>query len=1203
MTTFLSRSISRRVLPVSAVVWLAACDASFLHDVESRREATDRGCPAPNDGAHDVTSRLEADGSLTITWTSSATNADGWLVERQSSREPVWGEIGAVSALTFNDTRVVLDEEYNYRVSAVRGAGGSVCTTPASAPITARTVPKAAEGMLARATAVGQITVIWDDVNTFEDGYRVSRSVAGGPFAQLGIVARNGEQLVDTNVTPGVLYAYLLVAFNASGDSAPVQDDQLGVTPATLSWTDAPFIGPQCSLEVFGAATYDAGASFESSFGRIDGERTNAGTASGFSGSIDPSTAGAIVTDWVVDDTNGGRATLSRTLTVVQTATPRSRRHMPDYAAGEATGRGVQPVDPACGNCNAAPRASISAGVAHTCEVLQSGRVMCWGVNDSTQLGHGDVEQAYTAQRPCSDATATCVGGPVMLTAVSAGVDYGCGITNDQHALCWGDGGAFKLGRATEERSSVPVPVCAAGAALGCTTQLAGVTQISAGTYTACAIAAGGEVWCWGAPLDGTDDHPPRRVCADGAVPCTPFTADEVSVGNGNACARKGDEVWCWGSYYRNIFGTDDAGSSAVPIPVCTSGTGVSCVPLDGVTDVELGDYFACARKADATLVCWGLNNGGQLGTSSTNGDETVPSPVCVAGDSGVCTQALAGVTSFSAGHDHACAVVGGEVYCWGRNDYGQVGSIQTSVLRVATPVCQSGTMLGCPRLTGIAEVSAGQELTCARRADGTAVCWGYDSASGNAEVPAARGLPVPVCASGAGPSCDPLQGITAISTQHYLGLAVADGQLRSWGNNASGELALPLPPLSEGPAEVQMGAGADRAPLTDVRAVHAGVDSSCALRNDGTVWCWGWDRYGLFGVSPNGYYESRGYATPVCASGTGSSCEKLGGVVSLAVGAYHACAANAAGQMWCWGGDDCGETGRGIVMSCDGDVEPVPQPHSVSADASNGALTDVAEVAAGAGFTCVLKRSGQVLCFGDNRLGTVGAGLGAPNVRFPAAVCDATDGPGCVPWSDLVSVRAGYNHACAIRQNGTMICWGADDCGELGNPQTTICSGGSRSDARVACVTDEAPCVPIGNIVDVSAGISFTCVLREDGSVGCWGTNNLSELGQGYFSVAASLLAPTVDCGDGACGTTCTTPLQGVVAISSGGSHTCVIRESGETSCWGLSTAYRTGSDTNIGLQLCSAAPSCRTGDTPSCPLNDVGDVRTCNALSVVVP
>lgn len=1201
MTTSLSRSMLRRVLPATALL-LVACDASFLHDVETRREATDRGCPAPNDGAHDITTTLEADGSLTIAWTSNATNADGWLIERQSSREPVWGEIGAVAALTFNDDRVLLDEEYNYRVSAVRGAGGSVCTTPASAPVTARTVPKAAEGMLARATGVGQITVVWDDINTFETGYRVSRNVGGGPFSLLGTVPQNGEQLVDSNVTPGILYGYLLVAFNDSGDSASVQDDQLGVTPATLSWTDAPRIGPQCTLEVFGAATYDAGAAFDSSFGRIDGEQSNAATASGFSGPIDPSESGPIVTDWVVDDTRGGRATLSRTLEIVQTTTPRSRKHMPDYTSGEATGRGVQPVDPACGNCTDAPRASISAGASHTCEVLQNGHVMCWGVNISTQLGHGEVQHTYTATRPCSDATENCAGGAVMLAQVSAGTEFACGVTNDQRALCWGDGEEYKTGQATESRTSVPVVVCADGDELGCTTPLTGVTQISAGTYSACAIAAGGVVWCWGEALGGGADHPPERVCADTAEPCTPFVADKVSVGNGNACARKGDEVWCWGGRYQNIFGTDETISTAVPIPVCTSGTGAGCVALDGIDDIDVGEYFACARKTDATLVCWGRNNSGQLGTSSENSDEETPAPVCIVGNAGVCSTSLTGVTSFSAGADQACAVTGGVVYCWGNNDEGQVGSIAGST-RVARPVCQSGSEPGCPALTGVAEVTAGAQLTCARRTEGTAVCWGYENASGNAELPAITGLPMPVCASGAGASCDVLQGVTAISTHYYLGLAIADGQLRSWGRNGYGEMAVPVSTLSSPPHEVVIGTGADRAPLTDVRAVHAGVESSCALRNDGTVWCWGWDRYGIFGMSAQGWNESRGYATPVCASGTGTNCQKLAGIVSLSVGAWHACAANGEGQMWCWGGDDCGETGRGTPVTCDDDFDAVPRVHLVSADSSNNPISNVAEVAAGAQFTCALQRSGQVVCFGDNRLGKIGVGQGAAFVRFPTAVCDATSGLECVPWDDLVSIRAGYSHACAIRENGTMVCWGSDQCGELGNPQLTACSGSTRSDARVACASDEQPCVPIDGIVDVSPGTAFTCVLRENGTVGCWGANELSEVGQGDFSIAARLLAPTVDCGDGTCGMPCTTPLQGVVAISSGDSHTCFVRENGETGCWGQSTGFRTGSDSSGVTQLCSASPSCRTGDAPTCALNDVGDVRTCNALSVVVP
>ena len=290
---------------------------------------------------------------------------------------------------------------------------------------------------------------------------------------------------------------------------------------------------------------------------------------------------------------------------------------------------------------------AISAGSLHTCALLSSGAVTCWGTNDSGQLGDGSLVSS-------SVPVLVDLGDGATASAISAGSYHTCALLSSGAVTCWGYNGFGQLGNRTETDSNTPVQV------YGMTS---GVTSIAAGGNHSCAVLSTGMVKCWGLNYAGqlgnlTFVNSNKPVIVDYM-----WQAISISAGGAETCAvlSTGAEN-CWGDNYYGQLGDGTLTNRNTAKDSQVSGL------ISGVTSIAVGSFHSCAVQ-NSSVKCWGYNVNGELGVG-TNTDSSTPVQV-----SGL----ESGVTLISAGSNHTCALLStGVVKCWGANHEWQLGFVST---------------------------------------------------------------------------------------------------------------------------------------------------------------------------------------------------------------------------------------------------------------------------------------------------------------------------------------------------------------------------------------------------------------------------------------------------------------------------------------------------------------------------------------------
>ena len=845
----------------------------------------------------------------------------------------------------------------------------------------------------------------------------------------------------------------------------------------------------------------------------------------------------------------------------------------------------------------------LNSGFSHNCVIRKSdSRVLCWGYGFLGQLGNGG-----TADKSVPTLTTDVFSYTILTT----GAQHSCGIrTNDSKVLCWGEGNDGQLGDgsivvhkvlspnliidpsgySTDETCGFSCISNSCGDGIitggeecddgnlinsdGCSSTCmhevfnsCDYFKLSAGSYQTCGIRANdSRVLCWGYGWYGilgdgiTSNH--KTFSPNLTTDVSPYLS--ISTGGFHTCGIRANDsrVLCWGSGNSGALGDGILGNHNVGNPNLT-------VDSSAYLSISTGlDHTCGIRASDSRVLCWGLNDYGQLGNGTVGGFKAVPT----------LTTDTSAYSSISAGWIYTCGIRANDsrVLCWGDMENAKLGNGQNSFISNPNPNVTTDK-------SAYKQVNAGFYSTCGIRAnDSRVLCWG-------------RGI---FGILGDGITIEHLARNPTLTTDtseykqispyryHTCGIRANDSRILCWGRGEYGVLGNGGTLDTGNPKLISEASGYTQ--------VSVGLYHSCATRFiDGRVLCWGRSLYGQLGdgiimdhmsLNPNVTIDSSGYnvsenfcpsvSIAVCGDGikegseqcddknlvNGDGCSASCIIevfnfsascddIKISAGWSHTCGIRKNdSRVLCWGNSVYGQLGDGQ------NILDRLSPYTTSD------ISGYISVSARGYQTCGIRTSDRrVLCWGYGKYGALGDGdIDGHNVMNPTLTTDS---------SAYLAVSVGdYNHVCGIRANDSrVLCWGYSNFGQLGN-------GGFSNLGNPTLINDTSA------YKSISAGDYYTCGIRKnDSRVLCWGYGGEGQLGDGRTLIVQ--LNPNV-----------TTDTSEYKSIYSDG-HTCGIRKNdSRVLCWGYGGEGQLGdgeTEDNLIPTLTtdtSAYKKIATGDYHSC-------------------
>lgn len=655
----------------------------------------------------------------------------------------------------------------------------------------------------------------------------------------------------------------------------------------------------------------------------------------------------------------------------------------------------------------------LSAAGSWTCGLTSAGEVYCWGdISSYYGIGFGVTPERVELE------------GVVSL---SSGPDNTCALTGGGQVYCWGGNYFGVLGNEELPDGKEPVLI----------EELSGIDAISVSNYAACALRGNGTVACWGfnvyGQLGDIAEYDPNYyyyfVTATTPVDVVGVSDVVALTSNGEAfCVQESDgSVWCWGILPDATFeAKPTAPTKLTDLGEVTSLTGIyagmcvtrpdqtlacwgyngqgglgdgtlvsSSTPVSpvGLTDVvgvvgsSVGSHV-CALRANGSVACWGDNGQGQLGTGEV-GLSLSSVPLEVAGD--------AQFVGLSLGNNHSCGMTAtGEVWCWGANYNGELGS------GFSRPLEPTPHLL--PNIDDAVGLAAGNSLTCALHEGGEVSCLGFNDdgqvGNGTTESPVA---PTKVL------NLDNAVSVK-VGPRNNACAVLDDGGVTCWGSNGG---FFGIDPESEDYVESST-VPVPVEGVTDVAQMSLSASNACALTSEGTVLCWGTHFVGR-------ELDDARTELPTLIEG-------LEGVTAISGGWAVTCALKSDKTVACWGLARSGELGS----------EP---PLDTFAPVSIEGLTDVVQIGVGYDHVCARRENGTVVCWGSTDYGALGTGE-PPAYHDIDEESEYRSIPSeVVGLSDVTNLAVGDGHSCATVANGKTYCWGRNWSGMLGSGETSFSS------------------------------------------------------------------------------------------------------------------------------------------------------------------
>ncbi len=339
----------------------------------------------------------------------------------------------------------------------------------------------------------------------------------------------------------------------------------------------------------------------------------------------------------------------------------------------------------------------LAVGNFHGCAIIASGQTWCWGDRSFGQLGNGIIagQTGSNGTIPSPSAPVPVNGSP-LYTEINSHGSHTCGMLPGGIAQCWGRNGG-NLGNGTTQPTAHPVTVNGGP-----------YLEISGGRLTTCALDFSHVAWCWGLNQAGEVGDASGVASIVPQLVATTLTFRQIDASWQHGCAlttsiHPVSDVYCWGS------GGILRGS---PPNILTP------EPVPGSPKFERifgGGTAECGITANLTAYCWGFNPGGALGDGTTINRAV---PTLVTGNLSFIM--ISNGTRPNNPLTHTCGItIDGTAYCWGGNDFGQLGDGTTTQRLVPTPVATSDKFVA---------IGAGDTFSCGMRADRRVFCWGDNS-------------------------------------------------------------------------------------------------------------------------------------------------------------------------------------------------------------------------------------------------------------------------------------------------------------------------------------------------------------------------------------------------------------------------------------------------------------------------------------------